>query len=165
MYNDIVDELLQQWADERPGLDVSALGVVVRIQLLGKLLGSRANRALKQHDLKLWEYDVLSTLRRQGEPFEMPATEIARAVRLTSGAMTTRIDGLEQRKLVRRRQCRNDGRSVLVKLSAKGLRIIDLALHTRLEDAVAAMSRIAPQDRHRLAADLRRLVLDLESAD
>ena len=93
MTDDTVDELLAQWADERPGLDVSALGVVVRLQRLGKLLGRRANRALRRHGLKLWEYDVLSVLRRQGRPFALPATDLARLANLTSGAMTTRIDG------------------------------------------------------------------------
>jgi len=160
MKNDMVDDLLQQWAEERPGLDASALGVVVRIQLLGKLLGNRTNHALKQHDLKHWEYDVLSVLRRQGEPFAMPATDIARAVHLTSGAMTTRIDGLEQRKLVRRRQSKNDGRSVIVKLSAKGRRLIDQAMQTRFEDAISVMKNIVPKEQHKLEEQLRRLLLD-----
>jgi DNA-binding MarR family transcriptional regulator len=162
MQRDTVDDLLKQWADERPGLDASALGIVVRIQLLGKHLGSRANRALKQHGLKHWEYDVLSVLRRQGAPFEMAATDIARAVHLTSGAMTTRIDGLELRGLVSRRQSRDDGRSVLVKLTASGLELINLALHTRLDDAVSAMSQVPERDRQRLAESLRRLLADLE---
>jgi DNA-binding MarR family transcriptional regulator len=146
-----------QWDEERPGLDVSALDVVVRIQLLGKELKRRTNRALKLHGLKHWEYDVLSALRRAGAPFEMPATDIARAVHLTSGAMTTRIDGLERRRLVERRQHASDGRSVLVRLSPSGLQIIDAAVHTRLEDADDAMHRIAPQQRRQLAASLRQL--------
>ncbi len=160
MKRDMVDDLLQQWANERPGMDASALGVVVRIQLLGKLLGSRANLALKQHDLKHWEYDVLSVLRRQGEPFAMPATDIARAAQLTSGAMTTRIDGLEQRKLVRRKQSKNDGRSVIVKLSAKGRRLIDRAMQTRFDDALAVMQNFKPKEQHKLAEQLRSLLLD-----
>lgn len=163
MTDDTVDELLAQWADERPGLDVSALGVVVRLQLLGKLLGRRANRALRRHGLKLWEYDVLSVLRRQGRPFALPATDLARLANLTSGAMTTRIDGLEERGLVRRRQSRKDGRSVLVALTAAGRRLIDRALTTRLKDAAAAMAQVPPADRRRLAACLRQMLAGLES--
>lgn len=161
MPEDTVDELLQQWAEERPGLDVSALGVVVRIQHLGKLLGHRANRALKRHQLKHWEYDVLSVLRRQGSPFEMPATEIAKAAQLTSGAMTTRIDGLENRGLVSRRPSSDDGRSVLIRLTADGLRLIDQALHTRLEDATDAMSEVPAAERKLLATSLRKMLVDL----
>lgn len=163
MIKDTVDDLLRQWADERPGMDVSALGVVVRLQVVGKLLQQRANRALKRHGLKLWEYDVLAVLRRQGAPYELPATDIARAAHLTSGAMTTRIDGLEQRGLVRRRQSDSDGRSVLVRLTADGLQLIDLALQTRLDDANSAMAHIPPRERHQLADWLRRMLMELEA--
>ncbi len=155
--------MLQQWASERPGLDVSALAVVVRLQHLGKLLGLRANRALKQHGLKHWEYDVLSVLRRQGEPFALPATDIARAVHLSSGAMTTRIDGLEKRGLVERRQSNSDGRSVVVSLSGAGRQLIDKAIHTRLDDAVDAMQAVPHADRQQLAASLRHMLLALEA--
>ena len=158
MSEDIVDELLQQWACEQPGLDVSALGVVVRIQLAGKFLSRRSNRALRRHGLKLWEYDVLSVLRRQGEPFEMPATDIARAVHLTSGAMTTRIDGLEQRGLVSRHQHEDDGRSVLVRLTDGGQKLIDRAIHTRLDDAGEALAMLDDDERDQLAASLRLLL-------
>ena len=163
MKQDTVEELLQQWADERPGLDVSALAVVVRLQHLGKLLGLRANRALKQHGLKHWEYDVLSVLRRQGRPFSMPATDIARAVHLTSGAMTTRIDGLEQRGLVERQQSDSDGRSIVVSLSDNGQRLIDEAIHTRLEDADDAMQVLSKNDKRVLAACLRRMLTEFET--
>ncbi|MDZ7644640.1 MAG: hypothetical protein U5K76_10720 [Woeseiaceae bacterium] len=47
MTRNTVEELVRQWGLERPGMDVSALGVVVRLQLLSKLLARRANRALK----------------------------------------------------------------------------------------------------------------------
>ena len=159
---DIVDELLNQWAVERPRMKVSSLGIVVRVQMLGKLLQQRTSDALKKHGLKHWEYDVLSVLRRQGEPFEMPATDIARAALLTTGAMTTRIDGLEERRLVRRRQSKSDRRSVLVRLTAKGKSVVDAAIDSRLEDANRALARIPLKERRQMAANLRHLLLNIE---
>ena len=70
MNKDIVDELLAQWAEERPNLDTLALGIVVRVQVLSKLMKQRTDAAMRRHKLKHWEYDVLSVLRRQGKPFE-----------------------------------------------------------------------------------------------
>jgi len=163
MERDIVDELLDQWAVERPKMNVSSLGVVVRVQLLGKLLQRRTSDALKQHGLKHWEYDVLSVLRRQGGKFEMPATEIARAAMLTTGAMTTRIDRLAERRLVTRRQAKSDRRSVLVRLTAKGKRVVNAAIESRLDDANRALARIPTKDRRQLAASLRHLLLNLEN--
>ncbi len=162
MNKDIVDELLYQWATERPKMNVSALGIVVRVQMVGKLLQQRTNDALKRHGLKHWEYDVLSVLRRQGEPFEMPATDIARAALLTTGAMTTRIDGLEKKGLVRRRQGKLDRRSVLVRLTRKGKSLVDAAIDSRLASANQALSKMPLSDRRKVAASLRQLLLNLE---
>lgn len=164
MKQDIVDELLDQWANERPGIDVSSLGIVVRIQVLAKLQQQSTTAALKSHGLKLWEYDVLSLLRRQGEPFELPATDIADAALLTSGAMTTRIDGLERRKLVSRRRSRSDKRSVLVRLTAPGKSLVDKAIHTRLESADELLTRIPQSERTMLATHLRKLIMDVSGS-
>ncbi|HZW59208.1 MAG TPA: MarR family transcriptional regulator [Woeseiaceae bacterium] len=162
MYRDSVDELVQQWAEARPALETAALGVVVRIERLGTLLRRRANRALKRHGLKHWEYDVLSVLRRQRPPFELPATDIARAAHLTSGATTTRVDGLQARGLVLRRQHARDGRSVLVRLTPAGRELIDEAIVTRVRDADSFMAAVAAGERRELAACLRRLLVTLE---
>lgn len=159
MKEDIVDQLLQQWREEHSNTDVSALGVVVRVQLLGKLLQSQAEAALGKHGLKHWEYDVLSVLRRQGAPFEMAATEIARAALLTSGAMTTRIDGLEQRGLVERRRSESDGRSVQVSLSTAGKELIDSAIGTRIKEANRALEKISGTEKKQVASILRNLLL------
>ena len=161
MKEDIVDQLLQQWREEHPDTDVSSLGVIVRIQMLGKLLQQQTTAALAHHDLKHWEYDVLSVLRRQGEPFEMAATDIARAALLTTGAMTTRIDGLEARGLLSRRRSKADGRSVQVRLTVDGKRVIDSAIDTRLNDANAALVGIDANQKDQLAAGLRNLLLSV----
>ena len=164
MANDSVDQLLSQWATERPKADLSSLGVVVRIQVIAKRLQQQTTKALEEHGLKHWEYDVLSVLRRQGDPFELPATEIADAAFLTSGAMTTRIDGLEGRGLVKRRRSKSDRRSVLVRLTARGKSLVDAALATRMDDATSALAGMRAAERKQLASGLRELLVDLESA-
>jgi len=143
-------------------MHVSPLGVVVRIQLLSKLLQQRTTRALKRHGLKHWEYDVLSMLRRQGEPFELPSADIAESALLSTGATTARIDGLEGRGLVSRRRSSSDRRSILVKLTAEGRTIVDAAIESRLEDASDALSMIPIEEQRRLAASLRMLLLAME---
>ena len=162
MKHDIVDEMLQQWGAEQPNRDVSALGVIVRIQMLGKLLKRQTANALAKHGLKHWEYDALSVLRRQGAPFEMAATDIARAALLTTGAMTTRIDGLESRGFVRRRRSKSDGRSIPVRLTEKGKRIVDLALDTRIDDANKALTQFSEREKEQLAERLRSLLSSSE---
>lgn len=162
MKQDIVDELIRQWAIEHPDMDTAALGVVVRLQFLAKRLQTRTTRALASYDLKLWEYDVLSVLRRQGSPYELPANELAESVMLTSGAMTTRIDGLESRKLVRRRQARSDRRSVLVRLTKKGVQRVDAAIGTRVRDANDALTMLSASEIEQITEALSRVSQNIE---
>jgi len=158
MTEDTVDALLSQWRAERPDLDVSPLGIAIRIEVLAKLLRREAAESLVALDLKPWEYDVLSALRRQGAPYELPATELARESLLTSGAMTTRIDQLERRGLVRRRQNPDDRRGVSVRLSRAGRALVDRAVATRLAAAEAGVDCLGRRARGQAEAALRLLL-------
>ena len=155
---DIIDELQSDWNRQRPDLDPEPMGVVLRIQALAKILGDQTAEKLQLHDLQWWQYDVLSSLRRKGEPFIMAATELADTSMLTSGAMTNRIDRLEQDQLVRRVKDNNDLRRVLVQLTKKGLTLIEGATEARFESAMEALGSLNKQQIESLS-DLLRLVL------
>ncbi len=156
---DQVDKLLNQWARERPELDCSSLSVVVRVQFLAKLCQQSAERALARLDLRLWEYDVLSGLRRQGAPYQMSATALARASMLTSGAMTTRIDRLEARGLVVRIAEPTDRRGVNVRLTEYGQQLTDQAIEARLTAADTQLEALSGTERHAASAVLRKVLL------
>jgi DNA-binding MarR family transcriptional regulator len=165
MEKDAIDEILDQWSEERPDLDTASLGVVIRVMTLYRSFSRQATRALEPLDLELWEYDVLSALRRQGAPYALPATRLARETDLSSGAMTNRIDRLEGRGLVRRRQDRNDRRGVNVSLTAKGRRLIDTAILHRLESAHDSLAALDAEQQHELAQLLRAAVLAAPDGD
>jgi DNA-binding MarR family transcriptional regulator len=157
--DDEVDKLMEQWAHERPELDCSTLGVVVRVLLLSKVFRQSAERALAPLNLKLWEYDVLSALRRQGPPFQLPATGLARASRLTSGAMTNRIDRLEERGLVARQTDPSDRRGVNVRLTERGRRLTDAAIEARLAASDEELAPLTPVERRAASDALRKVFL------
>jgi len=159
MQKDAIDEILDQWSEERPDLDTASLGVVIRVMTLYRAFSRQATRALERLDLELWEYDVLSALRRQGKPYVLPATRLARETDLSSGAMTNRIDRLEARGLVRRKPDRNDRRGVNVSLTAKGRKLIDKAIQLRLESARRSLKALDAEQQRELADLLRIAVL------
>jgi DNA-binding MarR family transcriptional regulator len=159
MKKDPIDEILDQWSEERPDLDTASLGVVIRVMTLYRSFRRQATRALEPLDLELWEYDVLSALRRQGGPFALPATGLARETDLSSGAMTNRIDRLEARGLVRRRPDRNDRRGVRISLTAKGMKLIDKAIQHRLDSAKTGLQALSAAQQRELARLLRIAVL------
>ena len=163
--DDQVDKLLHQWAHERPELDCSRLSVVVRVLLLAKVFRRSAEVALAPLHLKLWEYDVLSALRRQGPPFQLPATGLARASMLTSGAMTNRIDRLEARGLVERVPDPDDRRGVMVRLTDNGRRLTDESIEARLAAANEQLSVLNVQERRAVSDGLRKVFSAVETAD
>jgi len=159
---DPVDKLLGQWAQERPELDCSSLSVVVRILFLGKVFRQSTERALASLGLKLWEYDVLSALRRQGPPFQLPATALARESLLTTGAMTNRIDRLEARGLVTRQGDPVDRRGVNVSLTQAGQQLTDQAIEARLKAANGQLAALSSDERRAISEGLRKLLLQLD---
>jgi DNA-binding MarR family transcriptional regulator len=159
MEKDMIDSLQDDWGEQRPDLDTEPLGVVLRIQALAKILGDQAAQRLFEFDMQWWQYDVLSALRRQGKPYSMAATELADAALLTSGAMTNRLDRLEQSGWLRRLPDEKDRRRVLVQLTDKGLALVENAAEARFEAAGDALRNLTPAQMHQLSRLLRLTLL------
>ncbi len=157
MKTDAIDEILQQWSDERPELDTDSLGVVIRIMALYRSCRRQAASALEPLGLELFEYDVLSALRRQGAPFALSATALARETGLSPGAMTNRVDRLAARGLVKRRRHKRDRRTVIVSLTARGRKAIDDAIQARLHAADESLGALNARERRELANLLRKV--------
>ena len=165
MEKDPVDEILEQWSEERPDLDTSSLGVVIRVMALYRSFLRQATDALEGVGLELWEYDVLSALRRQGAPYSLPATGLARETGLSAGAMTNRIDRLESRRFVERSPDEDDRRGVNVSLTAQGRKLIDAAIQHRLDAASESLEGISASEQRQLADLLRAVVLGTREPD
>ena len=157
MKSDAVDDILDQWSDERPELETEGLGVVIRVLSLARDFQRQAADALAPLDLELFEYDAMSALRRQGKPYALPATTLAHETGLSSGAMTNRVDRLETRGLVRREANPGDRRAVIVVLTSKGEDLINQAIRSRLEAADESMQGLTETEIGRLAGLLRKV--------
>ena len=164
MDRDRIDQLQDDWETVRPDLDTEPMGVVLRVQALARIFNDQASDRLEEFDLQWWQYDVLSTLRRQGEPYAMAATELADANRLTSGAMTNRIDRLQDADLILRREDPEDRRRVIVQLTRRGMSLIEKATEVRFESATAAIASLSHRDRDQLSQLLRKVLLAQEQS-
>jgi DNA-binding MarR family transcriptional regulator len=156
---DAIDDILEQWSEERPELDTASLGVVIRVMSLYRAFVRQAGQALEPLALELFEYDVMSALRRQGRPCALTATRLAKATGLSSGAMTNRVDKLEERGLVRRRSDPGDRRGVIVSLTQRGKKTIDKAIQLRLDAADEGLQTLTSAEKQRLVALLRKVKL------
>ncbi|WP_114907250.1 MarR family winged helix-turn-helix transcriptional regulator [Ornithinimicrobium murale] len=159
---DQVDGIVAAWRRERPDLDVSPLEVLSRVSRLARHLDLARRHAFDQWGLVAWEFDVLSALRRSGEPYQLSAGDLVRETLVTSGTMTNRIDRLVAHGMVARTASPTDRRTVLITLTAQGREAVDGALAGLVEDERDLLIGLSPQERDELAALLRRLLTPFE---
>jgi len=160
---DEVDDLVSAWRAERPDLDVEPLQVLSRVTRLARHLDRARRVAFASHGLELWEFDVLSALRRQGPPYQLSPGALLRTTLVTSGTMTNRIDRLEEAGLVNRSPDPQDKRGVLVTLTAKGQARVDSALADLLAGEQALLAPVPAEARRILASLLRTLLAPLDA--
>lgn len=153
--------MLAQWERERPDLDTSGMGVVLRVMHLAGLFSERLKETLAPLDLAPWEFEVLSALRRTGRRRGLTPTELCESAQLTSGAMTHRLDRLEERGLVKRRPSREDRRSMSIFLTSRGLDLVDEVIGARMDDAADCVAGLSRSEQRELARLLRALSLGI----
>lgn len=160
---DEVDRIVEAWRRERPDLDVAPLEVLSRVSRLARHLDLARRTAFDRHDLELWEFDVLSALRRTGEPYQLSPGTLVQQTLVTSGTMTNRIDRLAARGLVERRPAPGDRRGVLVRLTPAGLERVDAAMADLLRTERDLLADLPEVDRSTLAGLLRVLVAPFDA--
>ncbi|GAB6939233.1 MarR family winged helix-turn-helix transcriptional regulator [Isoptericola variabilis] len=160
--SDEVDRIVDAWRRERPDLDVEPLTVFSRVSRLARHLDRARRGAFARHDLETWEFDVLSALRRAGEPYRLSPGILVAQTLVTSGTMTNRIDRLEERGLVERHRAPSDRRGVLVQLTAAGRQRVDAAMSDLLDVEARVLDALPAAVRPQLAALLRTVVAQFD---
>jgi DNA-binding MarR family transcriptional regulator len=158
---DAVDQILDQWAGERPDLDCAPMGVIGRITQLQREVYLAQRTTFAQHGLDAPSFDVLAALRRAGTPYQLTPTALMRSALVTSGAITQRLDRLEEKGLITRERSEADGRAVVVTLSEAGRAALDAALPDHLETERRLLDGLPVEDQEVLAGLLRRLLVHL----
>lgn len=155
---DEVDRIVAAWARERPDLDASPLHVLSRISRLARHLDLARGTAFARHGLEGWEFDVLSALRRSGEPYQLSPGQLVTQTLVTSGTMTNRVDRLAARGFVERHPDSRDRRGVLVALTPSGREVVDAALADLLERERDLLRDLPVAEREALTTTLRTLL-------
>ncbi|MFG3225589.1 MarR family winged helix-turn-helix transcriptional regulator [Kitasatospora sp. NPDC048194] len=155
---DAVGALLDQWRRERPDIDFSPIGVVGRIMRISRMWDKEIKDFLAEHGLEPGEFDVLSTLRRSGAPYELTAGAFLRTSLVTTGAITLRVDRMQDKGLVTRVRDEGDRRSVKIRLTDHGLETVDRILPLHLANEDRLLRALGGDDREQLATLLRDLL-------
>ena len=160
--HDDVDGIVTAWRRERPDLDVAPLEVLSRVSRLSRHLDLARKRAFAEQGVEAWEFDVLSALRRSGEPYQLTPGDLLRETLVTSGTMTNRLDRLAERGLVTRAASSSDRRAVIVTLTPAGRQLADRALEALLEGERRMLAALPAEERAGLATQLKTLLVDFE---
>jgi DNA-binding MarR family transcriptional regulator len=158
---DEVDGLIAAWEKERPDLDFSPLAVLSRITRISKHLDIARRNAFA--DLDTWGFDVLASLRRVGEPYQLSPGQLIQETMVTSGTMTNRLDRLEELGLITRSQDPEDGRGSVVTLTKAGAKAVDTAMEDLLSREREFLKSLNKSELNELAALLRALSIPFES--
>jgi DNA-binding MarR family transcriptional regulator len=141
----------------RPELDVSPVLVIGRLHRVALALTTELVKVYNAHGLGEGDFDVLATLRRTGEPYELTPTELMDQTMVTSGAVTKRLDRLEGAGLVERRVSDGDRRSRIVVLTEKGRELIDRAAPEHFANEARLLEPLSAGERATLARLLGKL--------
>lgn len=144
-HHDGVDEIVEQWARERPDLETTAMAVFGRIFRLARLAGDHMERTYAAFGLGRPEFDVLATLRRSGAPYELSPGALAASMMLSTGGTTARLDRLEKTGLIERHPSPTDRRSVLVRLTTAGFAVVDEAVGVGLGEQQRMLAHLSAE--------------------
>jgi DNA-binding MarR family transcriptional regulator len=156
----LVDDVESAWLSERPDLDLAMAATLLRMERANHLHEARVQTISKTIGLQTGELYVLLALRRSGKPYELRPTDLFRALLVTSGAMTKRVARLQDGGFILRVSANDDGRSELVRLTAKGLATADRGIEQigHVVKQVKIESGLTSQEIATLDQSLRKLL-------
>jgi DNA-binding MarR family transcriptional regulator len=159
---DHIDRFLESIAGVLPELDPAVEGIVDRTMGISRRFKRMMEETLAGFDLTYGEYQVLGALRQAGEPYRSSPGRLASHTELSSGAMTNRLDRLEEAGFIRRLPDPDDRRGVLVELSAKGRKVYNDAVGAQARKEALVAAALGDEEKEQLNALLRRLMREFE---
>jgi DNA-binding MarR family transcriptional regulator len=138
-------DISESWKRERPDLDLTHFLLAVQVMRLGRVVDESYDAMCrKRYGISGADMRVLFALRRAGKPYTRRATDLFRALLVTSGAITKQVDRLSKLGFVQRID--ELERRAGIQLTTKGLRIANaatdvLATHSPIAPGLASMSK------------------------
>lgn len=163
---DHVDRFIDEIKGELPPeLDLGVEGAVERIMGISRRLSRMMEETLAERGISWGEFKLLGVLVHRGAPYRMSPGKLAEHLELSSGAMTNRLDRLEEAGYIERHPDPDDRRGVQVVLTPAGQRLYkqSTAVQAKKESLIAAA--LSERERDELNALLRRVMITFEEQE
>ncbi|MDT8758523.1 MarR family winged helix-turn-helix transcriptional regulator [Sphingomonas psychrotolerans] len=154
---DPVDQLITLWSAAMPEVDTRGLSVLGRARRVTQRARLAVEPLLAKHGLDGGGYDVLATLRAAPPPHRLRPTDLYRALAISSGGLTARLNKLEAARLIRRPAARDDRRSVFVELSPRGKQLVEQGFREEMAVQAQLISGLAEKEQWVLSTLLKKL--------
>src|SRR5436189_3914112 len=159
---DHIDRFLESIRERLPMLDPEVEGIVDRIQGLHRRFRREMDETLAEFELDWVEYKLLGLLYREAEVYRSSPGRLARLMELSSGAITNRLDRLEEAGFLRRLPDPDDRRGILVELTADGNRVYEETVGVQRRKEAFFASALSKGEQTQLNGRLRKLMLEFE---
>jgi DNA-binding MarR family transcriptional regulator len=157
---DHIDRFFVALAEQMPTLDLAVEGIVERIAGLARRFRKMLKETLEEYELTSGEWEVLGHLVRMRQRYS--PGQLATKAELSTGAMTNRLDRLEQAGLVRRLPDPDDRRALEVEATDEGRRVYESSVDVQAAKEALIASALDEAEKEQLNALLRRLMLAFE---
>jgi DNA-binding MarR family transcriptional regulator len=161
---DHIDRWLLE-VDLPAGVDLEVEGIVDRINGLRRRFHRMLDETLAEFGLNSGEWKALNQLRQAAPPHRRSIGQLAEWAELSSGAMTNRVDRLEEAGFVKRVPDPNDRRGVLVELTDAGHKVWEESLRAGAQNEALIAAALSDDEKERLNALLRRLMREFEKRE
>ena len=158
---DFIDQTLTARHRAGRGLQVADTADLARVVRLAAHLDRDLVEICKLAGLKAAQFQVLAELRSR-DPLPMSASDLARAVILTTGGMTPVLDQLADRGLIIRQVDPEDRRARRITITEKGRSVIIRALDQQIARHRALNAALTAEEREALSDLLRKLLIAVE---
>jgi DNA-binding MarR family transcriptional regulator len=162
---DHVDRFLEKLDDVPVNLDLEVEGIVDRIGGINRRIKNALRETLVDYALTPEDWHVLSPLRLRKDGRRSSPGALARDLEVSSGAMTSRLDRLEEMGLIRRDRDPDDRRGVTVEITPKGCEAWDAAAEIQGRKEAFFASALTHEEQVQLNALLRKLMLAFEARE
>jgi DNA-binding MarR family transcriptional regulator len=162
MDSDHIDRVVRLWKAERPDYDLAPVEIIGRAGRIMEHVDRALEAKFEEFQISRASFDVLVALRRNGKPYELTQRELMRSLFRTSGSMSLRIDSLQRQGLVERKPDDDDRRSVFVRLTPKGVKLLETVIPEHLENENSLVVGLTKGERAQLVGLLRKWLVSLE---
>ena len=163
---DHIDRFLKRLAilPREVEIDPEVEAIVDRVGSINRRVKRAMERTLAEHNLTHPDWEVLTSLRLATDHRSSPG-ELAGNLELSSGAMTSRLDRLEESGLIRRLPAPGDRRGVVVELTETGRKAWDTAASVQGRREAFFASALTKAEQKQLNDLLRKLMLAFEAVE